>query len=126
MRVRALEMDDIEKLRELHEQFFKDQFAFPDFVNGFLTAFVVTDDNDKIIVGGGVRAIAEAVLITDIDAPRVTVGRSLHESYKVSKYLCEKFGYSSLHAFVHKYTYERHLRLRGFTSVKGSALVLDI
>lgn len=121
-----MEMDDIPHLKELHEQFFVDQFSFPDFVKGFMTAFVITDDNDKIIVGGGVRNMAEAVIITDIDAPRTTVGRSLNEAYKVSKYICQKFGHPHLHAFVTNYHYERHLRMRGFSSIKGAALVLDI
>lgn len=126
MKIRAMEYDDIGHLKELHEHFFQDQFSFPDFVNGFLTAFTITDDNDNIIIGGGVRSMAEAVIITDIDAPRVKVGRALVEALNCSKYICKKFEQPHLHAFVQNYHYERHLRMRGFSSIKGSALVLDI
>lgn len=126
MKTRALEINDIAKLKELHEHYFDGQFSFPDFVNGFMTAFVITDDEGEIIVGGGVRAMAEAVIITDIDAPRMKVGRALNEAFNISKYICKKFEQPHLHAFVTNRHYEKHLRLRGFSSIKGSALVLDI
>jgi hypothetical protein len=126
MKIRAMEWDDIGKLRELHETFFQDQFSFPDFVNGFLTAFTITDDDGRVIVGGGVRTMAEAVVITDIDAPRTTVGRALVEALNASKYICKRFQQPHLHAFVTNRHYEKHLRMRGFSSIKGSALVLDI
>jgi len=126
MKTRELRPEDVVHLKELHEQFFEDQFSFPDFLNGFMCAFTITDDNDRIIIGGGVRAMAEAIIVTDIDAPRTTVGRALVEALNVSKYICKRFDQKHLHAFVQNYHYERHLRMRGFTSIKGAALVLDI
>jgi phosphoribosylformimino-5-aminoimidazole carboxamide ribonucleotide (ProFAR) isomerase len=126
MKTRALIPSDIPRLKEIHEEFFADQFSFPDFMNGFLAAFVVTDNDDNIIVGGGVRGIVESIIITDIDASRIKVGRALVEAFRASKYICQKFGQPHLHAFVQNYSYEQHLRIRGFTSIKGSALVLDI
>ena len=126
MKIRGLEPEDIAPLKDLHEHFFQDQFSFPDFLNGFLTAFTITDDDGKIIIGGGVRTMAEAVIITDIDAPRVKVGRALVEAFNASKYICKRFEQPHLHAFVTNYHYERHLRMRGFSSIKGAALVLDI
>lgn len=114
MNFRALQVYDIFTLKNLHDKYFGEEFNCPDFTK-MLGAFVVTDDNDKIIMGGGVRKIGETLLVTDKGHPSKTeLGRALIEAQNISRYICELNGIEWLHAFVKDEKYARHLIKHGF------------
>jgi hypothetical protein len=113
MKTRALQPEDIEKIRKLHENFYSD-LEFPDFLNNFLCGFVVTDDKDDIIVAGGVQPIGEIILVTDKDKNRIKIGKALREAQRISLYLGSRFNLDELIAFVKDNEYASHLVKHGF------------
>lgn len=110
--IRAFQESDLEKIHKLHEQFYS-EFGFPDFLN-LLNAFIIEDD-EGIIMAGGVENVGEAVLVTNKDRNRIKVGRALVEAQKVSMFTCQKFGIRELYAFVKDDMYAEHLIQHGFT-----------
>jgi hypothetical protein len=128
MNVRAMTPEDLPRLKEIHRRFFRDQFDFPDFVNGYLCAYLVEEDNE-IIAACGIRTLAEAVLITNKSGDFSVAERreALLNILDASRFVCQKFGYDQLHAFViNDENWNRHLTDYGFNSTKGKALVLNL
>jgi hypothetical protein len=105
---RALHRSDIEEIRELHERFYPD-LEFPDFLNGYLCGFIITDETDEIVMAGGLQPIAEIVLVTNKDKSRIKIGRALIEAKNISLYVGKKFNLKELVAFVKNEEYARHL-----------------
>ena len=126
MNIRAITLKDIEILKDLHYRFYKDEFEFPDFLNNFLSSFVVTDDNDKIIIGGGVRLITESVIVTDKNYPIKDRRLALLEILRASMFTAARENYNELHAFVQDDKWMRHLKTHGFRDTKGKALVINL
>lgn len=127
MRSRGLMPRDIESLKAIHDKHYKDDFSFPDFINdSYLLKFVVTDDNDNIITGGGVRAITEAVLVTDRDVVIGERRQALLQAMKLSTYAAHTNNFNQLHAFIQGDNWVRHLKKVGFVETKGQTLVYNI
>jgi hypothetical protein len=124
MNIRALVEQDIEKIRELHKKFYSD-LEFPDFFNKFLCSFAITDENDDIIVAGGVQPVGEVILVTDKDKSRIKIGKALREALRVSLFTGSKFYLDELVAFVKNDEYARHLVRHGFYP-RSSALGLKV
>lgn len=115
MNTRLLTPDDLIKVRELHDKYFAKDFSFPDFLNKFLLSFAITDDNDEIIVAGGIRPLAETVIVTNKEGHSMTtIGRALVEAQQISIYTCKRHGIDWLHAFVKDEGYAKHLIKHGF------------
>lgn len=115
MQIRAINREDNPQIRQLYEEYYKQDFNFPDFYNNYLSAFTITNDMGRIIIVGGVRAIGETILMTDKWFNRMTIGRALVEAQNISLYTCEKFGIEYLHAFVKDENYAKHLIQHGFS-----------
>lgn len=126
MKVRAINPSDINELKIIHDKFFKNEFEFPDFLNEYLSPFVVIDEEDKIITAGGVRTIAETVLITNKDYLIKHRQSALLRSLRMSSYIAGVNGFNQLHAFIQDKNWLRHLKRVGFTETKGQALVLNL
>lgn len=114
LKTQGLTPEDIPAIRELYDKYFAQDFNFPDFLKGYFCAFKITDDSDKLVMAGGVRPIAETVLITDKEANVHTVGEALLEALNISRYVCEKYNIDYLHAFVKDQNYAKHLVKHGF------------
>jgi PAS domain-containing protein len=126
MKIRALVPSDIDEIRRIHEQFYKEEFDFPDFLNNFLCAFVVTDEDGKIISAGGVRAIAESVIVTDKNFSVRDRRQALYQVLDVSEFITKHADFKELHAFVQDTTWISFLMTVGFCPTKGKALVLEL
>lgn len=126
MKLRCISFDDITQLREIHSKHFKNEFENPNFFDNFLSSFVVTDENNKIITGGGVRTIIEAVIVTDKDVEIQERRMALLEMLKMSAFVGNSNGYKELHAFIQDEDWMRHLKKAGFNETKGRSLVLNI
>lgn len=120
---RSLQPEDIEKLRDIHEKFFKDEFAFPDFTN-FICAYVIVDKDNRIICGGGVRPIAEAVIVTDRDFSPRDRKEALINMLQASLYFANKAGFDMVHAFVTDDKWYEKLKNYGFNDCKGKAIFI--
>ena len=127
MKIRALEKKDLEKLSVIYERHYKDKFPHPDFVDGFIGCYVVTDDEDNIISGGGIRPIAECVILTDKDFTVKTRREALLEIMDISAYVAKKHNFDSIHAFVQNdEDWVRTLKGKNFIEISGTGLIAYI
>jgi hypothetical protein len=125
MNLRALDPSDIDVLRYIHNEYYKDQFPFPDFFNRFLCAFAVTED-DQIVVAGGVLPIAESIILTDKNFSAKIRRNALKQVLDISKYIASQSGFARLHAFTHDETWKQHLLKRGgFEPCKGEIVAVE-
>lgn len=126
--IRPFKEEDIEIIRDIHSRFFENEFDFPDFLKGFICAFTIVDDDDsnKIIACGGVRTLAESILITNKDFnPRIR-RKALLEVLDASCYFAGKTGHNSVHAFIQDPEWLHHLKRVGFKDCKGKALYMEV
>jgi hypothetical protein len=114
MKIRQLEPSDMDEINKLHDKFFGHQFEKTDFTKKFLSSFVITDDDDKMVMGGGVRPIAETIIVTDKDANPHLLGQALLEALRFSLFTCKVNDIEFLHAFVKDEIYAKHLVKHGF------------
>lgn len=126
MIIRALKEEDMEEIKSLHAKYFEKDFEEPDFSKGYLGAFVITDDDGKIVMAGGVRPIAETILVTDKERNPHMLGDALLEALRYSLFTCARFKIEELFAFVKDEHYGRHLRKYGFTEREGKALTWEL
>jgi hypothetical protein len=115
---------DLEAIQLIHNRHFNGEFELPDF-SKFLGLFVVENDS-HIIVAGGVRPIAESILITDKDFNASDRVRALHKALDISEYMTRAVGFDSLHAFVTEENWYRQLQGKGFVQTKGQSLILPL
>lgn len=111
--IRCIEPNDFNELHRIWEKFYKNEFPFPDFIDKYLCAFVVVHDN-KIISAGGVRTIAESIVITDKDLSVRERIKALYEILEASKFVTLRSGYNNLNAFIKDDTWKKHLNKHGF------------
>jgi hypothetical protein len=112
LRIRALRHADVERVREIHNNHFPD-LIFPRF-ESLLSAFVIEDENDSIVMAGGVEPIAEALLVTNKTMSRIKIGKALVEAQRFALFTCGKFNIRELHAFTTDDEYAKHLIQHGF------------
>lgn len=122
--IRGMTLDDVDKLRELHQKYYP-QFDFPEFFKECFCRFIITDSEGEIIIGGGVRTIAESMIVTDQSMSRIKIGRALIEAQRASMYACGRMNISELHAFVDNEEYAKHLIKHGF-SPRSRALSMKV
>lgn len=125
MNIRPLTQEDLPEVERIHSKYFSDEFAFPNFSNNFMCKFVIEDDDGEIVCAGGVRAIAEIIMITDQDITTREKRDSLMKSLNTAIYMSARNGFDQLHAFVQGDTWNNILRKVGFKKCKGNALYID-
>jgi hypothetical protein len=111
-------------LDELHRKHFP-EFEPTDFTKNFLSAFVI-EDGEKIVMGGGIRAIAETILVTDKEANPHVLGDALLEALRFSRFTCERYNIDLLHAFVKDPAYAKHLEKYGFLKRNSVAYYMGV
>lgn len=126
MIIREFRSSDLAALRQIHESFYKNEFEFPDWVNGFIAAFIVADDNDKPITAGGIRPILEAIAITDKSFSSRVRRAALNQILSASSYVAKNCNHNQLHAFIQANGWECQLLKHGFKPCKGKALYLNL
>lgn len=125
IKVRELRPDDIPRVRELSEKYFP-HLEVPDFMNGYYCAYTVTDENNEIIIAGGLRPSAEILQVTDLTKGEMKIGRALIESQKAALYIGSKFNLNELLVFVQNNDkYARHLVRHGFYP-RSNALAIQV
>lgn len=124
--IRALTSSDISKLRDIHSIHFADQFNFPDF-SRYLSAFVVEDDfTGQIVTAGGIRSIAECVLVTDMSLDPKTRIKALYQMLNASIFVCNQSGHDQIYVWSRDIKYTRRLKRNGFRPSTGDSLILDL
>jgi len=129
MDIQYIESTDADQIYNIYMNFFSDM-EFPDFYRRFHCSFKVIDNdlNNKIIAIGGIRPIAEAVVLTNQDYPVRTRMEALLKIFNGVKYSAEKLDYTQIHAFAYDEEYVKHLITRiGFKcNVDNRVLSLDL
>lgn len=123
--IRALQPNDIDELKKIHASYYSCEFEFPDFLNNFLCCFVVTDNRGNIISGGGVRLIAESVIVTDKSYSIDDRRKALYQVLDASEFLVKKADFCHLHAVTDNAKWMRHLSKAGF-QLRGNILALKL
>lgn len=125
MVIRGFEEKDIDQLVRLHEKYFSSQFDIGQFSNLIDRAFVI-EKQDEIICIGGLRSIAEAVLVTDLGKDNITKVKALKKSLEIFSYIARRTGHDSIHAFITDDQWRNHLVNEGFKKCIGDALLLKV
>jgi N-acetylglutamate synthase-like GNAT family acetyltransferase len=123
MDIRFLEPEDYHQIKIMYNVHFKDM-EYPDFWNNFQCVYVVHKEN-KIIAVGGLRPMAEAIVLTEQSESIRTRRDALMHIYNALTYSAKKLKYNSMYAFTYDDNYSRHLVERmGFQPVKESKLLV--
>lgn len=117
---------NIERLKEIHEKHFKGEFDFPNFCSKYLALWSINDENDKVICAGGIRSIAESVIITDLSLPRRTRVKALQMMHEITTHNVSRLDYEEFHVFIQDENYERQLIKSGFVPTRGKCLVYKV
>jgi hypothetical protein len=116
---------DLEQLKIIHERYYKEEFSLVEFYQNFLGLFSVVED-DKIITIGGVRTIAESVIVTNKSFSVRQRREALLQILQAQTFVTDHNGFNSLHAFVQDENWEKQLLEYGFKTCKGRALFIGV
>ncbi len=124
--IRAIEPEDLGKIKEIHEKYYASEFNLPDFNKHFINTFVITDIDRGIITVGGIRPILEVVAITDKDKNVKERISALNDLLTISSFIADHDGFDELHCFVQDQVWLKQLKKHGFLETKGKSLVFKI
>lgn len=112
VKIRSVKRSDLNQIAELHKLYYSD-LEFPDFDN-LLAGFVIEDENEEMVMAGGVEAIAEALLISNKSMSNIKLGRALMEARRFALFTCASYRIRELYAFTENEEYKKHLIQHGF------------
>lgn len=122
MNIRPMWFDEYDLLDKLSAKNYP-TFDKPDFKDGYYDKFVV-HDTEGVILGGGIRKIAEVVLVTNVNRRTVTIGRGLVKALGHCVNSAREQNIDFLYAFCDNPDYENHLIQHGFTRIDARPLSL--
>lgn len=121
MNIRPMRVEDVDALQRIHEEFYQDEFDIDVFNQKFLSLFTIENDSG-IITLGGIRSLAEVVIVTNKNlSARVRID-GLHEMLSMLAIVGRHNGYDSLHAFIQDKIWLEQLKTAGFQTVNGDAI----
>jgi len=131
MEIREPRFSDKKEIDKIYNEFYSNN-EYPDFFSTkghskFQCSFVVTDDDsNKIILAGGIKTIAEAVVVTDKNlSPKVRLD-ALLQALGSTIFIAQGMKYRQIHAFVsNDDKYVRILQKFGFELIDAKLLVLN-
>lgn len=126
MIIRLLTPEDESKLRDIHARYYADEFSFDEFKTNFINTFAVVDDKDRIITGGGIRVICEAVIVTDKAYSPRQRREALLQILQLSEFLARRNGFRELHATAQDRVWLEVLKRYHFAEPKGKFLSLGL
>lgn len=120
MKIRQPELPDRPEIDRIHHAYFKAN-EYPKCL------FVVADDDDKLVVAGGVKTIAEFAVVSD-QARSVKVRQeALLHALGAAILIANDMKFKQLHAFVDaNSSFVNHLKRYGFKLIDAKVLVLDL
>lgn len=125
LRIRKLHRLDVPDLRKIHERDYPELEFFLD--RPLLSAFVIEDERDEIVLAGGVEGIAEALLLTNKEQSRIKIGKALVEAQRHCLFTCGRHNIQELYAFVtDNDAYVKHLVKHGFEKREDTVLRITI
>jgi len=125
MIIRSIKQEDFCQLAEIHEKFFKEEFAFPDFVTHYICG-IVAEEDDRIVAAMGLRNILECVALSNLSLPIRARRKAYYDLLAAMKYVAMRNGHNSIHAFVQGDVWFNVLNRVGFNSTRGNAIILEV
>lgn len=126
MNIRSIHQSDLCTLKRIHEEFYKEDFDFPNFLTNFLCAFTVTDNSDSLILAGGIRTIVEIIAITDQDRKPRDRADALYKLLDACEFVTRASNHNQIHAFIQDPKWSRRLKKNHFEPIMGEGLVLKL
>jgi hypothetical protein len=126
MTFRALMPRDLPAVKLIHAQHYEHEFELPDFKTNYIASFAVVNEAEKIIAAGGVRAIAEVVIVTDKEAASRDKHKALYKILEASKYFANEAKFDQIHAMVKDDKWKRRLEKDGFKQCEGILLYSEV
>lgn len=127
MIIRSPDYRDKPDIDRLYKKFFANN-EYPDFLNEaiFPCPFVVTDNDENIILAGGVKPIAEAIIVSDQEQPVRVRFEALLQALGSTVTIARGMRFQQIHAFVNNdEKYVRALQKFGFRLIDAKLLILD-
>lgn len=131
MIIRPPRLLDKQEIDRIYNEFYSNN-EYPNFFespgeNKFQCSFVITEDNsDKIILAGGIKTIAEAVVVTDKNLPTKTRLDGLLQALGSSIFIAQGMKFRQVHAFVNNDDkYAKMLQRFGFKLIDAKLLILN-
>lgn len=124
MSIRACTYQDLLEISILHEKYFKDEFDMPDLMS-YICSFVV-EDEQGIILAGGVRDIAECTAITNQARKPIVRAAALHHLLDAATFVCRETGYDEMYVWSQNPKYSKRLTKNGFRFHRGQSLIYDL
>lgn len=125
MIIRPMTHTDSLELEEMSQKYYP-EFNSPEFEDNYFGKFVITHNNGEIVIGGGLRSLAEVVLVTDKSKNRHLIGDGLIRALGLCINEARNRNIDFLHAFVKDDKYAKHLISHGFDIREGTALSLYV
>lgn len=124
MKIRLLRLEDIPKLEQIHDKFYADEFPFPLVVGRkHFDKYVVTDDDDNILMFGTLEANVELIALSDLDADIKLRRDAYKKLIDISLAGAKYYGLPYIYASAPSDAMEKHLKHRGFVDVKHKILL---
>src|SRR5258708_36055439 len=96
MKCRSITKEDLDEIYKLNEQ---QDFKLED-INNCIIDKIVEGKEGKIIAYGIVKRLAEAIILVDMDSPKISRAKALRELMSYAFWGCKKEGIPQLHCFV--------------------------
>jgi hypothetical protein len=122
MQVRPFDQINLEELKEIHERFYAEEFSLPDFLSGFISSCVISDDEGRLVTAGGIRPMIEVVAVTNKEQSVRVRREALYKFVQLCMFSAQG---NDLHVFVQDEVWEKHLKRFGFRETKGKSLILS-
>lgn len=125
MILRSMTHLDSLELEEMSQRYYP-EFNSPEFEDNYFNKFTICHNNNEIIMGGGMRNIAEVVLVTNKEQNKHLLGDALIKSLGYCVNGARQKNIDFLHAFVKDESYAKHLIRHGFEIREGKSLSLYV
>lgn len=124
--IRALLKRDQIQIKDIHEQFYKDEFDLSEMTN-FTCGFTSVDENDKVICAGGIKTLMEMIIVTDKNIDITKRQLALYDMLNTAGKSTKACGYDLLHIFIQDDKWARYLiKHVGFKPTIGKSLVIGV
>ena len=123
--IRIATSRDMNKVKDLHDQFYSDEFPLPS--PSKVVQALVVEEEDEIVGFGLVKEIAECIMILDKKHGKLKRSRVTRELLQHAFAVAQEAGHSGIHAFVQDERFSLFLTKHfGFTPSKGEVLVRSV
>lgn len=126
MNIRPMRAEDIDELRKIHEQFYHEEFDIAEFDKKFISLFSVVNDNGDLVTLGGIRQLAEAVIVTNKNLSSRERISGLNEMLSMLSIVARHSGHDAIHAFIQDQNWLEQLKTAGFMPTIGQSVIYKL